>query len=111
MLFRSWMTNPTFKRYHIVGNADTKVKARCRMRFTPLQMEEQFVVPDNSGAIKLGLQAWGYENENDLERASIYWEMANKLLNDDLRAARGGGRVLPNINLWGEGIPPLRSRN
>jgi hypothetical protein len=41
------------------------------------------VIPSNRNALRYGVQAYNYENVNELERAQVYWELAYKCLNDE----------------------------
>ena len=108
-VYLPWMTDPTFRRYSLSTGNTPVVKARCRLRHNLLQMEDQYVLPGNLGAIKNGLMALGYEDANDLERSEVYWAKAEASLDNQLGSSRGGGQSQPNINLWGTGVHPLRS--
>jgi len=51
------------------------------------------VIPGNLGALKLGLQALAYEDQNDLDRSEVYWTKGLTLLNDQTRQARGAAQT------------------
>ena len=85
-------TNIGYRRYRIVRaeNAATPVvRALCKRRFIPVLSENDDIIPDNMGALKLGLISLKYEDTNDLERATEYFTRALSLLNAELREQRG----------------------
>jgi hypothetical protein len=85
-------TNIGYRRYRIVRaeNAATPVvRALCKRRFIPVLSESDDIIPDNMGALKLGLISLKYEDTNDLERATEYFQRALSLLNAELKEARG----------------------
>jgi hypothetical protein len=65
------------------------VRALCKRRFVPVLSEHDDIIPDNMGALKLGLISLKYEDTNDLERATEYFQRALSLLNAELKEARG----------------------
>lgn len=85
-------TNVGYRRYRIVradNAASPVVRALCKRRFTPVLSENDDIIPDNMGALKLGLISLKYEDTNDLERATEYFQRALSLLNSELKEARG----------------------
>lgn len=44
----------------------------CRKSYKPLVSDNDEVVPDNLGAIKLGLMSLQFEDKNDGDRAALY---------------------------------------
>lgn len=85
-------TNIGYRRYRIVradNAASPVVRALCKRRFTPVLSENDDIIPDNMGALKLGLISLKYEDTNDLERATEYFQRALSLLNAELKEARG----------------------
>jgi hypothetical protein len=85
-------TNIGYRRYRIErpnGSETPTVRALCKRRYVPVQSEHDEVIPGNMGALKLGLISLKYEDTNDLERATEYFNKALTLLNAELREARG----------------------
>lgn len=86
-------TNIEYRRYRVersFGSETPTVRALCKRRFVPVLSENDDIIPDNTGALKLGLISLKYEDTNDLERATEYFNKALSLLNAELREQRGG---------------------
>ena len=85
-------TDIGYRRYSIMraDNSETPtVRALCKRRFIPVLSENDDIIPGNMGALKLGLISLKYEDTNDLERATEYFQRALSLLNAELKEARG----------------------
>jgi len=85
-------TNPEYRRYRVErpsGSETPVVRALCKRRYIPVLSEHDEIIPDNMGALKLGLISLKYEDTNDLERSTEYFTKALSLLNSELREARG----------------------
>jgi hypothetical protein len=85
-------TNIGYRRYTIVRANSAQspvVRALCKRRFVPVTSENDDIIPDNMGALKLGLISLKYEDTNDLERATEYFQTALSLLNAELKELRG----------------------
>lgn len=95
------------KKYRLNYEAPDEVIGLMQRRFVLLANEDDDVVPSNIGALKNGLMALNYEDQNDLERAAAYWTQAMNLLNNETEAARGAARRLTPIQPFGLGIPPV----
>jgi hypothetical protein len=67
------------------------------------------VLPDNIGALKLGLMSLAYEDQNDLERAEQYFSKALSLLNGEVREARGASQSVLQQSPHGFHTGRLRS--
>ena len=96
---------PTARRYRVPSNVATTletVSLRVKLA-TPTYTSDDTVevVPPNMGAWKMALLALSYEDENDLERADIYWGRCFTLLNQELKQFRGNPKVVLNIHPWG----------
>lgn len=81
-----------YRRYRIVratGSETPSIRALCKRRFIPAVSENDEIIPDNMGALKLGLISLKYEDTNDLERATEYFQRALSLLNAELKEQRG----------------------
>lgn len=85
-------TNIKYRRY-VVERADdsevASVRALCKRRYVPVLSESDDIIPENMGALKLGLISLKYEDTNDLERATEYFTKALSLLNAELKEQRG----------------------
>jgi hypothetical protein len=106
--FMPWELKPQYRRYGVAQSGATSIRALCSLRYIPLQMEDQYMVPGNLGAIKNSLMAVNYENNNDLERSEIYWGKAYAILNDELKSYRGGVQTIPNIAPYGVGMGNIK---
>lgn len=85
-------TDIGYRRYSVkrADNSETPtVRALCKRRYVPVLSENDDIIPDNMGALKLGLISLKYEDTNDLERATEYFQRALSLLNAELKEARG----------------------
>jgi hypothetical protein len=85
-------TNIGYRRYRVVrasGSETPVIRALCKRRFIPAVSESDDIIPDNLGALKLGLISLKYEDTNDLERATEYFNRALSLLNAELKEQRG----------------------
>jgi hypothetical protein len=69
------------------------VRCLCKLRYTKLVSETDLVLPSNMGALKFGLMALAYEDQNDLDQAMKHWNIAYALLNDEKKEARGGAKI------------------
>lgn len=80
--------------YKVMGKSNHAVTVRlvCKRRYTPLTLDHETVVPDNEGALKLGLMSLSYEDNNDLERAEQYFAKALALLNGEVKESRGAAQ-------------------
>lgn len=102
------ITQPEFHRYKVGTIAadeayPTVIRCQCKLKYTKLVAETDIVLPSNLGAIKFGLMALGYEDQNDIKTSKIYWSDVYALLNDEIKEARGGAnlrvRFSPNSGL------------
>jgi hypothetical protein len=85
-------TSVKYRRYAIERADDSDVptvRALCKRRFVPVLSESDEIIPENMGALKLGLISLKYEDTNDLERATEYFNRALSLLNSELKEQRG----------------------
>jgi len=79
----------------------------CKRAFHPLAGNDDLVYLDNIHALKHGLLAVLAEDESDLDRAQVHWELAKKTLSEGLHEARGGAVGYPQVHVWGRGISAL----
>jgi hypothetical protein len=73
------------QRYRVVGKIPETRSMLCLVRrgYVPLVNPTDVLIPSNCNAYRYGLQAYNYENKDELERASVYWQMAYQALNDE----------------------------
>ena len=105
-------TNPEFHRYKVGTIAadeayPTVIRCLCKLKYTKLVAETDIVLPSNLGALKMALMAIGYEDQNDMKTAKIYWADCYALLNDEMKEARGGATLRVRISPNG-GLPKTR---
>jgi len=73
------------QRYRVLGKMPENRSMYCIVRrgYVPLVNATDLLIPSNRNAYRYGLQAYNYENINELERAQVYWDYAYKCLNDE----------------------------
>ena len=81
-------TTSDTQRYRVVGKIPETRSMLCLVRrgYVPLVNPTDLLVPSNRNAYRYGLQAYNYENKDELERAKVYWELAYQALNDETTA-------------------------
>jgi hypothetical protein len=99
-------TNPQYRRYRLPAT-DKTVIGTCKMRFLPLMGESEPVIPNNIGALKMGLMALNYEDVNDMATAETFWGKCFTLLDDQMREHRGSARYVPNIKFFPGNANPI----
>jgi hypothetical protein len=86
----------------------TQVTVIAKLRFIPAINDDSVMMISHADAIRLGVQAIKKEEDNLLAEGTLYWQMAIKCLNDQLRQYRGSGQVDPirfvSQESWGGGI-------
>ena len=87
----SQLTTDT-QRYRIVGNVPETRTMYCIVRrgYVPLVDDTDLLVPSSRNAYRYGMQAYNYENVNELERANTYWSLAYQCLNDETTSYEDG---------------------
>ncbi len=95
------VTLPVYRRYKVANAAavgQTRyVKALCSRRALPVSNEEDYIIPGNLSALKMGLYSIRYEDHNDMERSVQYWARSIEFLNKEGDRHRGGAIVLPTV--------------
>jgi hypothetical protein len=73
------------QRYRVVGRVPENRTMYCLVRrgYVVLVNDSDPVIPSNRNALRYGVQAYNYENANELERAQVYWDLAYRCLNDE----------------------------
>jgi hypothetical protein len=91
--YRATETIPLYRRYKVSAPNVEAVRALCKRKFVPLAAETDFVYPANLAAIKQGLLAEIWENQNDFKNSETYWGLAEASLNRQVRSQRGGAKI------------------
>jgi hypothetical protein len=80
------------QRYRVVGRVPENRTMYCLVRrgYVPLVNDSDLLIPSNRNAYRYACQAVNYENINELERASVYWDYAYKCLNDETSSFEDG---------------------
>jgi len=80
------------QRYQVIGKVPETRTMYCLVRrgYVPLVNDTDLLIPSNRNAYRYGVQAFAFENANELERAETYWQMAYKCLNDETIAFEEG---------------------
>lgn len=78
-------SNSETQRYRILGQVPETRTMYCLVRrgYVPLVNDTDLLIPSNRNAYRYGVQAYNYENVNELERAQVYWGLAYQCLNDE----------------------------
>lgn len=101
-------TNPDFQRYSIAGE-DRNFAALVTKAAKIITDSNDLIWPSNLNALRYGMQAWQYEDIDDLTRAQIYWQMAFKALEDELEVTESDS-TQSNLNIQLKAFAP-RIRN
>ena len=104
-----------YRRYQVpqppeTTTEDWTLQALCKRAFLPLVNTTDFVYLDNIQVLKNAFLAVVAEDASDCDRAAKHWAIAKVLLNQELAEANGGVKHIPNLQLWGDGIPGLPCR-
>jgi hypothetical protein len=80
------------QRYRLIGEYPELRTMYCLVKraYVPLVNPTDLLIPSNINAYRYGVQAYNYENINELERAQVYWDLAYKCLNDALESYQEG---------------------
>jgi hypothetical protein len=80
------------QRYRIIGGVPETRTMYCIVRrgYVPLVNSNDLLIPSNRNAYRYGVQAFNYENANELERAQVYWNLAYQCLNEETQAMEDG---------------------
>lgn len=84
-------TTPDYQRYKIVGRfPETRsCLALVERGFVMLKNDYDLVIPSSLNALRYGVQAYIYDQQNDLERAKVYWGKAYESLDRELSKFQG----------------------
>jgi hypothetical protein len=77
--------NSDTQRYRVIGASPETRTMYCLVRrgYVPLVNDNDLLIPSNRNAYRYGVQAYNYENVNELERAMTYWNLAYECLNNE----------------------------
>jgi hypothetical protein len=91
------------QRYRVVGRVPENRTMYCLVRrgYVPLSGDNDLLIPSNRNAYRYGVQAYNYENVNELERANVYWDLAYKCLNDETMNYEDGEQAQVDIQTKG----------
>jgi hypothetical protein len=80
------------QRYRVIGRVPENRTMYCIVRrgYVPLVNDTDLLLPSNRNAYRYGVQAYNYENVNELERANVYWDLSYKCLNDETTSYEEG---------------------
>jgi hypothetical protein len=80
------------QRYRVIGKVpeDRVIYCLVRRGYVPLVNDNDLLFPSNRNAYRYGVQAYNYENTNELERAQVYWNAAFQCLNDETDSFEDG---------------------
>lgn len=95
-------TVPSYKRYRLASADFSKsIDCLCKRRFVPLVNgpdDNTVITPSNEGALKNMLMSLQYEDQNDMERAELYFKKSLQLLNQELKEDMGAPIVTLQMN-------------
>lgn len=80
------------QRYRVIGKIPETRQIYCLVRrgYVPLVNDSDVLIPSNRNAYRYAVQAFSYENSDELQRAETYWSLAYKCLNDETIAFEEG---------------------
>jgi len=108
----SFMELPLFRSYvSVVDDSSVNLIAYCKRRPIPVSSEEDYIMPGNLSALKLGLYALNYEEKNDGPRAKEFWRDAEEILNNEAVEYRAGAQEVMQYQPWGAGVSGLNRTN
>ena len=99
------------QRYRVIGKSPENRSMYCIVRraYVPLINDNDLLVPSNRNAYRYGVQAYIYDNNNDLERAATYWTMAYTCLNDETMSFEDG--VQSQVDIQTKAFAPSGIQN
>ena len=92
------------QRYRVIGKIPETRTMYCIVRrgYVPLVNDTDLLIPSNRNAYRYGVQAYNYENINELERAQVYWQLAYQCLNEATQSFEAGEEA--NIDIQTKGF-------
>jgi hypothetical protein len=91
------------QRYRVIGKVPETRTMYCIVRrgYVPLVNDTDLLIPSNRNAYRYGCQAYIYENNNELERAQVYWSLAFQSLNEATQSYEAGETAEVDIQTKG----------
>jgi hypothetical protein len=93
-------SRPCYRRYR-TGQAEQAIRLICQRRFIPVRNESDWVWPDSMAALRIGFQAWKFDDGSDSQKAEENWSRYINLLNQEAKYSRGGGIPSTSFINWG----------
>lgn len=84
-----------------IGSEGENVIVKAKLAPVTVAGSSDTIYPINLGAWKNALMALASEDEHDYERSETQWAKCFQLLNQELKARRGGSRKTINVQPWG----------
>lgn len=101
-VYQPWETRPRYKRYRTgTYPSDKPIGCQCRLRYTPVCADTDFVIPDNLNAIELAMQAIDCQHSRDYQGAQAAWNICYNILNQEYANLRG--KSIPTLTIIGPG--------
>lgn len=99
------------QRYRVIGEIPETRQLLCLVRrgYVPLVNDTDRLIPSNRNAYRYGVQAFNYENANELERAQIYWNLAFQCLNEETQSMEDG--ELSQVDIQMKAFAPSAIQN
>lgn len=83
-------TVPAYQRYRVPDCASYPyARIFGKLAYVEATADTDIIYPGVTGALKAGLQALNYEDNNDLGRAQDYWQQAAQILDEDNQQLEG----------------------
>jgi len=95
------------RRYRIGYTPSGNVIGLMQRGYVRVANPDDPVVPSNLGALKAGLMALNFEDKNDMERATQYWQQAMGFLNAEMQTKRGAAQYIMPFQPHGMGVSPV----
>lgn len=86
------------------------LQAVVKRAFIPIVATSDHVYLDNLNVLRHSFLAIIAEDHADLDTAGKHWGIIKNILGAELATAKGGIQVLPNLQIWGDGIQPMPYR-
>lgn len=101
------VTTPLYRRYQVSATPGLDMFLFCERRPLPVYREEDYLLPDDIGALRNSLHALRYEERGDLKAAVEHWNMATTILKAQARLVQIGNTEVEAFEPWGHGVPSV----
>lgn len=93
-------TRPRYHRYYIPNSSTTRsVSCLCKVRYTPVTCDADFVIPGNLSALMLGMQAVELQEVRNYQESNIAWGMCYGVLDREYTSYIGS--AMPTMDIIG----------